>query len=220
METKKVVSLFQSVASLPFLLASRRARLPVAAFQLWGREMIRLACCSKQLMARGLQYALGQEPVNLEAGAVLAENLYEEFGRGRTECCHIHLLGQFLKSLGAGNLESEPLPSTITCIGEHEALAREGFVSTLAGIWANEVCCPIEFAAIWEGVAALNPPPDVLHYLDVNLEADQEHCQDTWRILRPYVLQDARVVDRAVERSVTALSGFYDGLWREVVCMI
>lgn len=209
-----------SFSSLPFLLASRRRQLPVEAFQLWGREMIRLACCSKQLMARGLEYALGQEPANLEAGAVLAENLYEEFGRGHTECCHIHLLGEFLKSLGARNLESEPLPSTLICIAEHEALAREGFVSTLAGIWANEVCCPIEFAAIREGVAVVNPSPKVLRYLDVNLEADQKHCQDTWRILRPHVLQDARAVDRAVERSVDALSGFYNGLWKEVVCMV
>lgn len=172
-------------------------------------------------MARGLHYALGQQPANLEAGVVLAENLYEEFGRGQTKCCHIHLLGEFLKKLGTGeDAKSKALPSTLACILEHEALAQEGFVPTLVGIWVNEVCYPIEFAAIRRGVVPLNANLEVAYYLDVNLEADQKHGQDTWRILRPFVLQDAKVVDRAAERSVMALTGFYTGLWREVACMV
>lgn len=224
MEIRNAEALFAKVGSAEFLRAAAEGRLRRPDYVRWGQQMLYLSRCFKTSMVRAIGQALENIPPRIEVGSVISANLYDELGSGqcgqRYECssggCHIRLLEQFIQELG-GEPWVPATDPTLKCVLEHDRLSRTGLPENLATIWANEVCCPIEFSAVRKGVAGLSEPMDqtkLFTYLDVNLASDAEHGQATFRVLRPYIMSDVALVDAAVTCSVNALSSFYDGLLR------
>ncbi len=184
--------LFANFALVPFLQAAAGGKLSRQDYICWGQQMLHLAVCFKKSMARGIEQALSTVPPALSVGCCLAGNLYDEFGQGIEGCCHIELLTKFITFLG-GQPYAGMLETTQICVKIHEQISAEGLASNLGIIWANEVCCPIEFRAIRQGVEQLCgdlPMDNLLRYLDINLGADVEHSQNTSRVLAPYALVD------------------------------
>lgn len=131
-----------------------------------------------------------------DAQALLAENLWEEHGRGRSERDHLLLAKKLAKSLGASEEEIDnaaPLPETANYIDHCLKVAREGsFIEGLTAIGVGiEYYIPKFFGALAEGLCRhYGLRREDVEFLSVHVGEDEDHADRAMEMIEAYADTD------------------------------
>jgi pyrroloquinoline quinone (PQQ) biosynthesis protein C len=131
-----------------------------------------------------------------DAQQLLAENLWEEHGRGRAPQDHFSLVKRLALSLGATEEEirlSTPLPETEAWIAHCLELTRNrSFVEGLTAIGVGiESYIPVYFGAMAEALEkAFGLQPEDLQFLRVHVGEDDDHARRSMEMIEKYALSD------------------------------
>jgi pyrroloquinoline-quinone synthase len=127
---------------------------------------------------------------NRDAQRLLAENLWEEHGEGRSDADHYVLIRRLAISLGATEAEldqAKPLTETADYIDHCLRITREGdFVESLAAISiAIEYFMPVFFKGLADALQThYGLPPRDVEYLKVHVTEDVKHARRSIEVLR------------------------------------
>lgn len=127
-----------------------------------------------------------------EAQQLLAENLWEEHGRGVAARDHLALIERLAKSLGATESEieqAEPLPETADYINHCLRITREGhFVEAMAAIGLGvEIFMPKFFGALARALQSnYGLSREDTEYLLVHVGEDEDHAQRAIELIERY----------------------------------
>jgi pyrroloquinoline-quinone synthase len=181
----------------PLFDALRRGRMSRAGIKLWARQ----AALVVREFTRFIS-AIHSNCPYADAQLLLAENLWEEHGKGITGRDHYSLIRNLAKSLGATDEEmdtTEPLPETSGYIDYCFKVTRESsFIEAMAAIGVGiEYFSPRFFSALAEmfraqfGLAA-----DDVEYLLVHVGEDEDHARRSLELIEKYADTD-EVKERA-----------------------
>ena len=132
-----------------------------------------------------------------DAQQLLAENLWEEHGKGRAPRDHYQLIRRMAKRLGASDAELDiaaPLPETTDYINYCFKVTRDGgFIEGMAAIGVGiESFSPRFFAALAEQLQLqFNLGREDVEYLLVHVGEDEDHARRSLEMLDKYAGTDA-----------------------------
>lgn len=127
-----------------------------------------------------------------DAQQLLAENLWEEHGRGASGSDHYFLITKLACSLGATDQEiddARPLPETAAYIAHGLKITREqSFVASLTAIALGiEVFMPAFFGVLAESLCAnYGLTRDDVEYLLVHVSEDETHSRRAIELIEMY----------------------------------
>jgi pyrroloquinoline quinone (PQQ) biosynthesis protein C len=127
-----------------------------------------------------------------DAQALLAENLWEEHGRGGEERDHYSLAKRMAKSLGASDEEislARPLPETADYINYCFKITRDGsFIEAMAAIGLGiEYYMPVFFGVMAESLRTnYGLASEDIEYLSVHIEDDEAHARRSLEMIEKY----------------------------------
>lgn len=127
-----------------------------------------------------------------DAQQLLAENLWEEHGRGSRDRDHFFLVRRLARSLGATDEDldqAEPLPETAAYIDYCFRVSREGsFVEAMAAIGVGvEYYMPRFFGALGRALCArYGLTPSDVEYLLVHVGEDESHARRSLEMIDRY----------------------------------
>lgn len=151
----------------------------------------------------------------LDARRFIAENLFEEEGRGREGRSHAELSMRLSRYFGRTDEELEAiheewLKSPLS-LGREEVVQRESWIEEFAGFGlASEYYAPSFFRLILERLRGeFGLPEEVLEFFTVHLEEDVDHARRTMEIVLRYATTDAEQerVLAAIRRHVLGEAG-------------
>jgi pyrroloquinoline-quinone synthase len=131
-----------------------------------------------------------------EAQALLAENLWEEHGRGDEERDHFSLAKRLAKSLGATDEEinrAEPLPETTDYINYCLKVTHDGsFVEGMTAIGLGmEYQIPTFFGVLADSLCnSYGLTRDDVEFLSVHVEEDEDHARRSLEMIEKYADTD------------------------------
>ena len=175
----------------PFFDAVRSGRMSRAGIKFWA---IQASVVVKQFTR--FVSAIHSNCPHREVQELLAENLWEEHGRGDVDRDHYSLVRRFAATFGATPDEidhPEPLPETAAYVDHCLRITRDGsFIEGLAAIGiAIEHLMPLFFGGLAE---ALQRNYDVsetdIQYLLVHVHEDAEHSRRSREMLERYADSD------------------------------
>lgn len=176
----------------PFFDALRRGQLRRDAARRWAVQA--------SLVVREFTRFISAMHANCphrDAQQLLAENLWEEHGKGRDGRDHYQLVRHMAKQLGASDEELDraaPLPATTQYINHCFAVTRAGsFSDGLAAIGLGiEAFSPRFFAALAECFQAqFNLSPGDVEYLLVHVGEDEDHARRSLEMIDKYATAEA-----------------------------
>jgi pyrroloquinoline-quinone synthase len=132
-----------------------------------------------------------------DAQQLLAENLWEEHGKGREARDHYQLIRRMAQRLGASDEElatAAPLPETTDYINYCFKVTRDGgFIEGMAAIGVGiESFSPRFFAALAEQLQSqFNLAREDVDYLLVHVGEDEDHARRSLEMLDKYADSDA-----------------------------
>jgi pyrroloquinoline-quinone synthase len=127
-----------------------------------------------------------------DAQQLLAENLWEEHGRGLSSHDHYSLVRKLARSLGATDREiddAKPLPETAGYIDHCMRITRElPFVESMTAIAVGiEVFMPAFFGALAEKLCSNYAlTSDDVEYLSVHVSEDEAHSRRAIELIETY----------------------------------
>jgi pyrroloquinoline-quinone synthase len=130
------------------------------------------------------------------AQALLAENLWEEHGRGNPARDHFVLVKRLARSLGATDqeiAEARPLPETAAYIDCCFSVTRNGsFVEGMAAIGIGvEQFIPVFFGALADGLRRhYGLSAEDVEFLTVHITEDEEHAERAIELIEEYADTD------------------------------
>jgi pyrroloquinoline-quinone synthase len=133
---------------------------------------------------------------NREAQQLLAENLWEEHGRGRPERDHYALIRKLARSLGATESELDnvkPLPETDRYIDHCFNVTRNTtFVESMTALGLGiEFFMPAFFGALATSLCSrYGLSPDDVEYLSVHVSEDETHSRRALELIEAYADTD------------------------------
>jgi pyrroloquinoline quinone (PQQ) biosynthesis protein C len=159
------------------------------------RERVKLWVCQASLVVREFTRFISAIHANCphrEAQLLLAENLWEEHGKGIEARDHYALIKNMAKSLGASDDEldkTKPLPETADYIAHCIKVTRDGsFIEGMTAIGIGiEYFSPRFFAALAElfrsqfGLAR-----EDVEYLLVHVGEDEDHARRSLELIEKY----------------------------------
>lgn len=131
-----------------------------------------------------------------DAQALLAENLWEEHGRGDDERDHYSLVRRMARSLGATDEEiglAQPLPETIDYINYCFEITRNGsFVEGMTAIGLGiEYYMPVFFGVMADSLRKnYGLAFEDVEYLSVHVEDDEAHARRSLEMIEKYADTD------------------------------
>jgi pyrroloquinoline quinone (PQQ) biosynthesis protein C len=175
----------------PTLDAVRAGRMSRAGLKVWVLQ----AMCVVRQFTRFIS-AIHANCPHRDAQSLLAENLWEEHGRGHGDKDHLALVERLARSLGATEAEmasAEPIPETADYINYCFRVTREGsFVEAMAAVGMGiEHYMPAFFGAL---AAALQSryglSREQVEYLLVHVEEDADHARRSMEMIERYADTD------------------------------
>jgi pyrroloquinoline quinone (PQQ) biosynthesis protein C len=127
-----------------------------------------------------------------EAQLLLAENLWEEHGRGSPASDHYSLVRKLARSLGATDLEiddAKPLPETAAYIDHCLKITRQlPFVESMTAIAVGiEVFMPVFFGVLAETLRSnYGLTNEDVEYLRVHVSEDEAHARRAIELIETY----------------------------------
>jgi pyrroloquinoline quinone (PQQ) biosynthesis protein C len=185
----------------PMFDALRAGALPREAIKLWALQAMKVV----EQFTRFISAIHANCPYR-DAQQLLAENLWEEHGRGKAPRDHLSLVQRLAASLGATEEEirnKTPLPETEAYIAFCLELTRNrSFVEGLTAIGVGiESYIPVFFGVMAEALEkTFGLKPEDLEFLRVHVGEDDDHARRSMEMIEKYALSDD---DR--ERAKTAL---------------
>jgi pyrroloquinoline quinone (PQQ) biosynthesis protein C len=143
-----------------------------------------------------------------DAQSLLAENLWEEHGRGRAERDHLSLAKRLAASLGASDEEIDnaaPFPETASYIEHCLKVTRDGsFIEGMTAIGVGiEYYIPKFFGALADGLRAYyGLAREDVEFLSVHVGEDEDHAERAMEMIEAYA-----DTDEIKERARQALLG-------------
>ncbi len=131
-----------------------------------------------------------------DAQQLLAENLWEEHGRGSTERDHLSLAKRLAGSLGASDEEinrAEPFPETAAYINHCLKATREGsFIEGMTAIGIGiEYYIPKFFGALADSLCAhYGLTREDVEFLSVHVGEDEDHAARAMEMIEAYTDTD------------------------------
>lgn len=131
-----------------------------------------------------------------DAQQLMAENLWEEHGRGRAERDHYFLIRKLAKSLGATDAEIDsttPLPEATAYIDQCFKATRDGsFIDGMAAIGVGiEFTIPAFFGALAEIFCArYGLAREDVTYLLIHVGEDEDHARRALELIEKYADTD------------------------------
>ncbi len=180
----------------PFFGALRHGQLSRAAVKRWAIQA--------SLVVREFTRFISAIHANCphrDAQQLLAENLWEEHGKGDEARDHYQLIRRMAKRLGASDEELDvaaPLPETTTYINHCLTVTRDGgFIAGFAAIGVGiESFSPRFFAALAEQLQAqFDLTRGDVEYLLVHVGEDEDHARRSLEMLDKYAASDAEKED-------------------------
>ncbi|MET9107446.1 iron-containing redox enzyme family protein [Streptomyces zhihengii] len=199
------------VLSHPFLMSVARGSADPEDLVRWGLQERHVSYAFPRSI--GLLISCADD---FRMRAVLAENLWEEFGEGDSAMAHAVLLDNLLQSMGVSRdrLECPPTDGTVAFLTVQRDLTTS---STWQGVgafcYANEYLSLAEFRPLEEAVRARFPRAD-LSYFAENMTADTRHTELLESLIdaateNPSYKAD---VEYGVNAALEARCRFYDSL--------
>lgn len=156
-----------------------------------------------------------------EAQQLMAENLWEEHGRGHAERDHYFLIRKLAKSLGATEEEIDrttPLPETLGYIDQCFKATRDGsFIDGMAAIGVGiEFQTPAFFGALAEMFCThYGLVREDVTYLLVHVGEDEDHARRALELLDKYADTDAaqQHAKQALREMLAAKHRFAEALY-------
>jgi pyrroloquinoline-quinone synthase len=153
---------------------------------------------------------------DFEVRAVLAENLWEEFGEGDPNRAHAMLLDNLLQSMGVleCELDSPPAEGTKAFLQTQRELATSSLWKGIGAFcYANEYLSLAEFRPLEQAIRTQFPSAD-LSYFEENVGADSRHTELLESLIDRAVENDASRADieEGVRAALDARICFYDTL--------
>lgn len=174
-----------------------------------SRESIKLWAAQAALVVREFTRFISAIHANCphrDAQVLLAENLWEEHGKGIAGRDHYSLIRNLAKSLGATGEEidlAEPLAETADYINHCFKVTREGsFVEAMAAIGVGiEYFSPRFFAALAEMFRSqFGLAHEDVEYLLVHVGEDEDHARRSLEMIEKYA-----VTREVKEKAIRAL---------------
>ncbi|MEW6211054.1 MAG: iron-containing redox enzyme family protein [Acidobacteriota bacterium] len=131
-----------------------------------------------------------------DAQRLLAENLWEEHGRGSLERDHLSLAKRLARSLGASDEEisrAEPFPETGNYIDHCLKATREGsFIEGMTAIGVGiEYYIPKFFGALADGLRShYGLTREDVEFLSVHVGEDEDHARRAMEMIETYADTD------------------------------
>lgn len=200
----------------PFFDALRAGRLSREAAKQWAVQA--------SLVVREFTRFISAMHANCphrDAQQLLAENLWEEHGRGRDGRDHYQLIRRMANRLGASVEELDaaaPLPETADYIAHCFKVTREGgFIEGMAAIGVGlESFMPRFFGALAAAFQAqFNLGRDDVEYLLVHVGEDEDHARRSLELLDKYADSDEKQEDarRALLDMISVKRRFAEALY-------
>ena len=155
--------------------------------------------------------------------SLLAENLWEEHGRGDLKRDHFTLICRLAKSVGADDEEiarARPLPETSEYIDHCLKISREGsFVEGMTAIGVGiEYFMPHFFAVLAEGLSTHYGIADKdLEFLSVHIGEDEAHAQRALELIER--LADSEAIEerakQALRETLRIKRNFSEAVYRQ-----
>jgi pyrroloquinoline-quinone synthase len=157
--------------------------------------------------------------------SLLAENLWEEHGRGNIERDHHTLIIKLAKSLGANDQElahTEPLPETSAYIDHCLKVTREGsFVEGLTAIGVGiEHFMPVFFGVLADGLLTnYGLGKHDVEYLTVHIGEDEDHSRRALELIERFADSEEikTRVKQALRDTLRAKRNFSEAVYRRAL---
>ena len=201
----------------PMFDALREGRMSRAGIRLWSAQAMLVVREFTRFIS-----AIHANCPHADAQLLLAENLWEEHGKGRAGRDHYSLVRKLANSLGATDEEldrAEPLAETADYISYCFKITREGsFIEAMAAIGVGiEYFSPRFFGALAEMLRSqFGLAREDVEYLLVHVGEDEEHARRSLELIEKYAdtsdvkesarqaLRDMLVVKHRFARAVYA----------------
>jgi len=156
-----------------------------------------------------------------DAQQLLAENLWEEHGRGHEARDHYRLIRHMAKQLGASEAELDeaaPLPETAAYIEHCFKVTREGsFIEGMAAVGVGlESFMPRFFGALADAFQAqFNLGRGDVEYLLVHVGEDEDHARRSLEMLDKYANTEAQreSARRALRETIAVKHRFAEAVY-------
>ena len=156
---------------------------------------------------------------HLDARSFIAENLFEEEGRGRAERSHAELSKRLPRYFGTSDEELEATHSrwlrNAQSRGREKIAAQEDWLEDFAGFGlASEFYAPAIFEQIVDRLRdEFELPEEVLEFFNVHLDEDVDHARRTFEIVLRYArtAEEQERVVQAVRRHILGEAGAMGG---------
>ncbi|HXG94421.1 MAG TPA: iron-containing redox enzyme family protein [Blastocatellia bacterium] len=203
----------------PSFDAIRSGRMPREAVKLWALQTMLVVRHFTRFIS-----AIHANCADRDAQMLLAENLWEEHGRGNTERDHFSLAKRLARSLGASDEEIEnfePLPETTDYINYCLKVTREAsFIESMAAIGLGiEYFMPQFFGALAEGLRShYGLTAADVQYLSVHVSEDQDHSRRSIEIIEKCADTDEakEKAKQALREMLAVKRGFAEALYERM----
>ncbi|MEK6320794.1 MAG: iron-containing redox enzyme family protein [Acidobacteriota bacterium] len=175
----------------PVFDAVRKGTINREAVKLWILQASLVVCQFTRFIS-----AIHANCPHRDAQQLLAENLWEEHGRGASGSDHYSLITKLARSLGATDQEiddARPLPETAAYIDLCLKITREqSFVASMTAIALGiEVFMPAFFGVLAESLCAnYGLTRDDVEYLLVHVSEDETHSRRAIELIETYARTD------------------------------
>lgn len=175
----------------PFFDAVRAGRVSREGLKLWTLQALQVVRQFTRFIS-----AIHANCPHREAQRLLAENLWEEHGRGNAERDHFVLIQRLARNLGATDEEieqTEALPETSEYIQHCFEVTRNGsFIEGMTAIGVGiERFMPVFFGVLAESLMThYRLSKEVVEYLLVHVGEDEEHAERSLEIIERYAVTD------------------------------
>lgn len=175
----------------PFFDAVRKGQVSREGVKLWALQALQVVREFTRFIS-----AIHANCPHREAQQLLAENLWEEHGRGNAERDHFALIKRLARSLGATDAEieqTEPLPETTAYIEHCFQVTRNGtFLEGMTAIGVGiERFMPLFFGVLAESlITHYGLTKTEVEYLLVHVGEDEDHAERSLEIIERYAVTE------------------------------
>ncbi len=175
----------------PFFDAVRQGQVSRVGLKIWTLQALQVVREFTRFIS-----AIHANCPHREAQQLLAENLWEEHGRGKAERDHYALIKRLARSLGATDEEieqTEPLPETKNYIAHCFQVTRDkSFIDGMTAIGVGiESFIPVFFGVLAESlITHYGLSKTAVEYLLVHVGEDEDHAQRSLEIIEQYAITD------------------------------
>ena len=156
------------------------------------------------------------------ARVVIADNLFDEMGKGKVQRTHPELFRRFTRALNISDEELAEMrvePETQSLIDTYVALpSRYGYQASLGAIcYASENIVAALYTQILSGIQeVVSVPDEALDFFKAHVELDTEHANALIDLVNRGVktLDQANYVVLAIKEALAARMRFFDGVER------